>query len=356
RGGPIVAGRSWRADRGGGGQKALPTTSVRLAAIAVALVTSLTTCTDESRPPIAGGTAAPTTSAAAPSAPRPGIAMWSGEHLVAEVSTSGVAVGEYELWVDKPCQVGDRPALPITSRAERLGIYAAFDASGADAISWVDALSGRPIQTRSKVIAGKHTKHYVVVFELDHFDYLYERHSTKGVHKHFRIAKTQPTPAHVPVHDMHSTLALLRSWANEMGTRGVVHTVVGRHLYRLEVAVAAKEAIEAAGSRYDAIRIDGVARRYTRKLKLLERRQRWRLWLSDEPIHMPVRAELEGRHRSFLAELLEYRHPKAGAPSPPFAPCSGMTDAAILEQEVAAQQRERIERKTQPRSQSRVDM
>ena len=155
---------------------------------------------------------------------------------------------------------------------------------------------------------------------------------------------------------MHSTLALLRSWANEMGTRGVVHTVVGRHLYRLEIEVAARESVEASGSRYAAIRIDGIARRYTRKLKLLKRRQRWKLWLSDEPIHMPVRAEIEGRHRSFLAELLEYRQPEANAPVPPFAPCAGMTDAAMLEEEAAAEQRKRRERKTQPPSQSRVDM
>lgn len=323
------------------------------------LVLSLAACTGDSRPPATGGTAATGGGAsppAAPSAERPGIAMWSGEHLVAEVSTSGVTVGEYELWVDKPCQVEDRPALPITSKAERLGIYAAFDASGADAISWVDALSGRPIQTRSKVIAGKHTKHFAVVFDLDHYDYLYERNSTKGVHKHFRIATTQPTPKHVPVHDMHSTLALLRSWADGMGTRGVVHTVVGRHLYRLEIEVAARESVEAAGSRYEAIRIDGIARRYTRKLKLLNRRQRWKLWLSDEPIKMPVRAELEGRDRSFLAELLEYRRPTAAAPVPPFAPCAGMTDAARIQEEAEAYRRERMERKTQPPSQSRVDM
>ncbi|MEQ9321624.1 MAG: DUF3108 domain-containing protein [Polyangiaceae bacterium] len=331
---------------------------MRLAPIALSLaLTSLIACTDEGRPPNTGGTTTPSASAPAATEPQnPGIAMWSGEHIVAEVSTSGVTVGEYELWVDTPCVVGDRPALPVTSKAERLGIYAAFDASGADAISWVDAISGRPIQTRSTVIAGKHTKHYAVVFDLDHFDYRYERQSTKGVHKHFRTAKAQPTPKHVPLHDMHSTLALLRSWASEMGTRGVVHTVVGRHLYRLEVEVAARERVEAGGSSYDAIRIDGIARRYTRKLKLLKRRQRWKVWLSDEPIHMPVRAELEGRRRSFLAELLEYRQPEARAPAPPFKPCGGMTDAQMLNEEAAAQQRERIEKKTQPPSQSRVDM
>jgi len=278
--------------------------------------------------------------------------MWSGEHLVAEVSTSGVAVGEYELWVDNPCQAGDLPILPVTSRAERLGIYAAFDAGGADAISWVDALTGRPLQTRSNVVSSKHTKMYLVVFDGDHYDYVYERTSSSGRRRRYRTAWTQPTPRHVPVHDVHSTLALLRSWADVPGTRGVVHSVVGRHLYRLEVEVAGKERIEAAGSSYDAVRVDAIARRFNRKLKLLKRRQRLSLWLSDEPIHMPVRAQLEGRHRTFVAELLEYQQPKAVAPASPFPPCQGMTDEASVEKEAAEHRHLRIQR----RSQRRVDM
>jgi Protein of unknown function (DUF3108) len=273
----------------------------------------------------AASVAEPATSATASESAASGPRLWSGEHLLAEVSTAGMTVAEYQLWVEAPCLAAGRPALPVGSKAQRRGIYAAFSASGADAISWLDAETGAPLQARSTVIAGDTTKRTVVHFGQDHYDYVYERDSKVGRRRNYRTEKAHPTPSHVRIHDMHSTLALMREWSHQIGTRGTVHTVVGRFLYRVEIEVMGRERVDAGGESYDAIRIDGVARRLSSRLKLRKLARHWSLWLSDEPIRMPVRAQLKTRKRSFLAELVRYQEPTRSGPSRELQPCEGLS-------------------------------
>ncbi|MCA9618694.1 MAG: DUF3108 domain-containing protein [Myxococcales bacterium] len=299
--------------------------------LGLALVVA-TGCYQEPKPP-ALPVPAPSTSteaAEAPALPVSQTALWGGEKLIAEVSTSGVTVGRYELWVERPCVEAGRPMLRVGSRAERTGVYAAFDDSGAVASSLIDAQEGVPVSSRAQVESERDIKLFDVRYTPGSFQYRFDRRPKIPGRLPYYSEKDRRTPEHVPLHDIHSALGRVRAHADEIGWRGVLLVVFGRTLYQIDVEVAAREEVEAAGTSYKAIRIDGVARRLNYRNTPLKRQQGFSLWVSDEPIHLPVRAQLDTNKRVLVAELLDYVEP-ARTPQPQLAPCQAPDEVARSE-------------------------
>ncbi len=266
-------------------------------------------CVDEHQP--AGHPVAPAPAPARPpSEPQtPEIGLWSGEELRAEVTLRGVPVGEYHFAVAAPCRRDGRAILPIRSRAERSGIVAALTDSGASVTSWLDAQTGRPIEARAVIESRLSTKYFEVWFQTDSYRYIYHRHNKNNPRK-YRYEQERLLPPHVPVHDIHSGLGLMRRWAGEIGKRGTFYAVVGKTLWRLDASVERREEVDAGGRTYAAVRIDGTARRLTKDLEPSKRVNGWSLWISDEAARLPLKSQLKTRDGVVEADLLSYaQHP-----------------------------------------------
>ena len=261
---------------------------------------------------------APTTSEEAPVSagpPAPNIGLWAGEQVTAEVVYKGVTVGEYRLWVAPPCLAEGRPVLPVVSTARRVGIYGAFDDSGGEAMSWLDPTSGRPVANRSRVESRVFIRRYLVSFLEGHYRVALERQSKRS-DRTSHTDRLQQAPPHVPIHDVHSALGLLRVWAGTPGKRGSLHVVFGSRLHRVDVQVAERERITVGGSTFDAIRIDGTDRVLRKDLTVGKKVRNLALWVSDEPARLPLKAQIEARKGIVEAELTSYsQSPPAPAPT-----------------------------------------
>ena len=268
--------------------------------------------------PAATGMASAAAPKASPAGPPsvPGAGMWAGERLLAEVALKGITVGEYEMVVEAPCAIDGRPVLSVSSRAERKGIYAAFAESNANSRSWLDVETGYPVEARSHVESRISYKWFAVSFGDGGYHYIYHRHNKKNPRK-YRYEDDRILPPHVPAHDMHSGLGLLRKWSFEMGKRGSFYAVVGKSLWRIDAKVTTRETITVGSDDFATVRIDGTARRLNKDLKVSKRVRAWSVWLSDEPVRLPVKGRLQTRDGVAEAELEKYTQEQVQPVLPP---------------------------------------
>jgi hypothetical protein len=241
--------------------------------------------------------------------------LWAGEQVTAEVSFKGVTIGEYRLWIAGPCLAEGKPALSVVSTARRTGFYSAFDDSGGEALSLIDAASGRPLGSRSRVESRSSVRHYRVNFLEGHYRVVYAWQSKRSPRTN-QSDRLRPAPPHVPLHDLHSALGLLRVWAAKPGTRGSLHVVFGSRLYRVDVEVGEREEVTVGGSTFDAVRIEGTARLLTKELVASAKARHLALWISDEPARLPLRARMDTRKGVVEADLTSYTQspPASSAP------------------------------------------
>jgi hypothetical protein len=228
-----------------------------------------------------------------------------GERLRATARSRGLTIGELEIAVGAPCVSDGRDVVPVSSTAAHVGLYGMVEPWRGEIRSLLDAATGRPFTTHSRTENDTVVGDVAVSFGGDGFRSRWERRRLDGRRGLRPIDRTRALPGFQPGHDLHSALTLLRGWAGEPGTRGVIHVVVGVGLWRLEVHVAATEPFVHDGAAVEAARIEGVARRMSRRLEPSRRARPFALWVSTSAERLPLGARFETRDGTVDVELEE---------------------------------------------------
>ncbi len=231
-----------------------------------------------------------------------------GERLVVIILSHGFTVGEVELAVGPRCIHRGVEVLQVRSHAERIGLYGILEHRTDDLLSWLDVLSGIPLRARSVSETDKRISDTSTVFGQDGYRYLtrrtYKRKRSRRSKRSRRPPRWQdrPLPEGQPANDAHSGLGLLRSRAAEL-VAGRLHMVFTRRLWRVDVDAATREPVRIDAGSYEAIRLDGTARRLSTKLKPRKQVRSWSLWLSDNSRRLPLKARVESRKGIVELEL-----------------------------------------------------
>jgi hypothetical protein len=128
-------------------------------------------------------------------------------------------------------------------------------------------------------------------------------------------------------HDLQSAMLLLRSWRPRLGEEAHFYVVLGRRLWRVDVAAKGPEMIAPDGVPRLSHRIDGVAVRLWHSAEVQPRH--FSLWLSDEPARVPLRMVADASF-GHVTMTLTSRSAPAGACSEPPATSAAAAGASSL--------------------------
>jgi len=254
------------------------------------------------------------------SEPQFGPMLYPGERFEAQISRGMLTVGSVSLVVDAPCLQDGVEVVPTSSHAERVGLYGAVKPGKVDTVSWLDRATGLPRWTRS---AGETPRRFLDVsgtFERHEYYYAYRSKGRSSTKKPKTRRKSRLLPPGELTYEGHSALGALRSWASVPGAHGVMHVILGRSLWRVELDVGQPAQVSVGGESHDAILVQGTARRVSFKLETSKRAQRWSLWISDDDRRLPLKARVEHRKGVVDIELTDYE--LEPPPDEPPAACS----------------------------------
>ena len=196
------------------------------------------------------------------------------ELLRAEVELLGLPLGSLE---SSYCPHAD--GVTVSTRVEPAALINALHRSGGDARTELSPLG--PSLSEYFIQDGSLLRHYRIEHRPGSYDYLYDN----GGEAHRTGQGSVPEGAHP--HDLHSALALLRSWRPRLDETGYFFVVLGRRLWRVDVRHVGPEMIRAQGAPQLAQRLDGVSVRLWQPEGVEPRR--FSLWLSSDAARVPLR-------------------------------------------------------------------
>lgn len=260
----------------------------------------------------AGGKAskdAPTVTGPPTALPVVGGVFRSGESMRFELSLRGIVGGEATVAVGNPGLVGGKRVVIVRSRVQSAGVVAMFREVKDEVTTWVDLDTGLPLEHLAAVKFGKKEMTIETKFAggvAGSFDLAVSR---PGVYTR-RVAH-QAMPADIAAFDAHSVIGALRAWRAEEGQHAYFFALVGRHLWQNTVRLTQRERVRTRLGRFDALRIDGVARRLTRDLREDPKKppRYYTLWMSDDDQHLPLLVTGKTEYGEVKAELVEYVAP-----------------------------------------------
>lgn len=109
-------------------------------------------------------------------------------------------------------------------------------------------------------------------------------------------------------HDLHSALALLRSWQPKAGQTAHFYAVMGRKLWRVEVTAQGTSMLRQGRSSRLAWRVEGVAESLWKAPPGKKRKERrFELWLSDDPTRVPLRLVADAKVGRVKLDLVDWQ-------------------------------------------------
>ena len=232
-----------------------------------------------------------------------------GESMRFDLSLRGIVGGEASVAVGSPGLVEGKRVIIIRSRVESAGVVAVFKAVRDDVTTWVDLDSGLPVGHLADVKFGKREMIIETKFAsgtAGGFDVEVRRGSSAP-----RRVAHQSMPADLAAFDAHSVIGALRAWHADEGQHVYFYALVGRHLWQSTIRLTRRERLRTRLGRFDALRIDGVARRLTRDLREDPKKppRYYTLWLSDDDARLPLLVTGKTEYGEVKAELVEYTAP-----------------------------------------------
>ena len=231
-----------------------------------------------------------------------------GESMRFELSLRGIVGGQASVAVGSPGRVDGKRVIIVRSRVESAGVVAVFKEVKDDVTTWVDLDTGLPLEHLAAVKFGSKEMTIKTRFaggQAGSFDLSVLRPGSIA-----RNAR-QAMPADIAAFDAHSVIGALRAWRAEEGQHAYFFALVGRHLWQNTVRLTNRERVRTRLGRFDALRIDGVARRLTRDLREDPRKppRYYTLWMSDDEQHLPLLVTGKTEYGEVKAELVEYTAP-----------------------------------------------
>lgn len=232
------------------------------------------------------------------------LGLHPGETMAFEVELGGVLVGEAQLAVGEPGVVDGRRALVVRSRAATAGAAALVRKIVDEAVTVIDADSGRPISVETNVEMGARKITATATFAGTVATVSYRR-DAEAAHQ-MKIDFGANT-----LHDAHTAMAQLRGWRATPGTSRTVFVVGGRRLWRVDVNFVGEATIGTAQGNRRAVVFDGTSYRARRDLTVESNRpaRSFRVWLSDDGDRVPLRVTAKTELGDVVMALTEYHRP-----------------------------------------------
>ncbi|HWM85079.1 MAG TPA: DUF3108 domain-containing protein, partial [Kofleriaceae bacterium] len=197
----------------------------------------------------------------------------------------------------------------VRSRVESAGVVAMFRQVRDEVTTYIHVDSGLPLSHAAHVIFGKRESFIDTRFaggENGGFDV--EVRSKRETGDEIRRVMHQAMPADHAAFDPHAVIGALRAWKPDDGQHAYFFVLVGRHLWQNTVRLTGHEVLRTRMGQFNALRIDGVARRLTRSLREDRRKQPryYTLWISDDETRLPILVTGKTEYGEVKAELVEY--------------------------------------------------
>ena len=233
----------------------------------------------------------------------------AGESMRFELSLRGILGGEADLAVGQPGVMDGKSIIIIRSRVESAGVVAMFREVRDEVTTWVDLSSGLPVSQRAQTKYG--SKEAVVEtkfaggapgsFAID----------LRALHPRRHKILHQSMPPDQAAFDTQSVLGALRAWKAQPGAHAYFYALIGHHLWQNTVRMTGHEKVKTHLGTFDAIRIDGVARRLTTRLREDHHKQvrYFTMWISDDSDRLPLRVVGKTEFGEVKAELVDYQRP-----------------------------------------------
>jgi hypothetical protein len=229
-----------------------------------------------------------------------------GEAISWELTYRGVRGGRARLVVGEPQRVGERNVVAMRAQAETLGIAAAVKQIRDEVSSWVDADDGAPLHTESEaLISGRWQAVDTIWTPGEAKVDLVIRADRGEPKKRSRVLPSART------HDPLSALLMIRGWQAPDGARATFYTLGGQRLWRTDLTVEGREAIDCTLGTHRAIKLSGVSTRMTPALTDDNSRKprTFTVWLSDDASRIPLRVVAHTELGDVMVEATEYFAP-----------------------------------------------
>ena len=232
-----------------------------------------------------------------------------GESMRFELSLRGIVGGQASVAVGNPGRVDGKRVIIVRSRVESAGVVAVFKEVRDEVTTMIDLDTGLPLEHQAAVKFGPKEMTIQTKFaggQAGSFDLAVMRPGSDA-----RRMAHQSMPADSAAFDGHSVIGALRAWRAEEGQHAYFFALIGRHLWQNTVRLTGHERVRTRLGRFEALRIDGVARRLTRDLREDPKKppRYYTLWMSDDDQHLPLLVTGKTEYGEVKAELIEYTAP-----------------------------------------------
>lgn len=233
------------------------------------------------------------------------LGLHPGETMAFEVQLGGVLVGEAQLAVGDIGMIEGKRALVVRSRAATAGAAALVKKISDEAMTVIEADTGRPMSVETMVQTGPKTATAKATFTGNVADITYTTYASKEPRKMKVDFGTKP------LHDAHTAMAQLRGWKATPGTTRTVYVVGGRRLWRVDVKYVGEETIGSALGNRRAVVFDGTGFRARPNLTAEPGKaaRTFRVWLSDDADRVPLKVVAKTELGDVVMELVDYNRP-----------------------------------------------
>lgn len=210
----------------------------------------------------------------------------SGESITWDVTFLGVRGGRARFAVGVPGGIDGKRLLGVVAEAESAGVLAAVRKARDASRSWIDLDTGVPTRTESELeLKGRHIQVQAVRRDGEP---VADLRVWKDGGPERRLLLRLPSPK---TQDPLSAILLMRGWRAPVGSRAVFHTLGGTRLWKTEIVVEGREAVDVPLGRHEAIRLSGISTKLTRALspEPRARPRAFTVWFSDDDKRIPLR-------------------------------------------------------------------
>jgi hypothetical protein len=200
------------------------------------------------------------------------------EVLRAEIDLLGLSLASME---SHRCPaIEGRPA-SIETRVEPAPLVRAIRRTSGEARTVFAGETAAPTRSDYVMRDGSLLRHYLVEHAEGRFDYSYDNGGPLSRRGHDDV------PEGATAHDLHSATVLLRAWRPRLEETAYFYVVLGRRLWRVDVAAKGPQVIKIDGVPQLTYRIDGIGVRAWQPSEVEPRH--FSLWLSEDPDRVPLR-------------------------------------------------------------------
>lgn len=233
----------------------------------------------------------------------PSLALGNGEQLVYHVSWIVLPAGQIRVSAQAETSREGHPRLRITSTTSSRGLAYLLLPFKARAVSLFDPANGRLLSlsewsdTRSRLAS------HTTVFDYADHRAEYTRTAPPAPTRALAMPPGNPT-------DLITCLLLARTWGLQPGQKRDALVLFDDDFYQLTVHALRREKVATELGEFDTVVLEPRMEETPPK-GMFRRGSTVRVWISDDPRHLPVRFQVDFNFGYGVASLAEYRPPEA---------------------------------------------